>query len=188
LTDTVKSWHVAYTEPKAEMKVEEELKRLNYATWLPIERRRKKIYRGRKAVIDWFPFALYPNYVFFGVRPEQGLYGAAETKGVSLILHSGETPLVVPHRVMDELMMRGDAEGVVRRIDEEAPPPARLFKRGARVMFTDASPLSGFLGTVAEDFEGGSAVRLWVDGFKSGKMKVDPGALVEAPDVTSSGI
>lgn len=180
MTDIVQSWMVAYTEPKAEQKVELEFRRHNYATCLLLERRRKAIRRGHRVVIDWLDLPLYPGYVFFGVRPGQGIYDAAETKGVSVILHSGERPLVVPHRVMNELIGRADAEGIVRRIDEEAPPPPRLFKRGERVMFSDASPLSGFLGTVAEDFAGGSAVRLWVDGFKSVKLTADPAALIGA--------
>ncbi|MBX3490884.1 transcription termination/antitermination NusG family protein [Parvibaculum sp.] len=182
--DIVESWHVAYTEPKAEMKVEEEFRRLNYATLLLLERRRKTIYRGRKPVTEWRNLPLYPNYVFFGVRPGQGLYAAAETKGLTMILHSGETPLVVPAKVMDALFGRADADGIVRRIDEEAPPPPRLFKRGERVTFSEESPLTGLLATVAQDFEGGSAVRLWIDGFKGKRLSVDPTMLVTEKEGT----
>lgn len=178
MTDIVQSWHVAYTEPRVEMKVEQELRRLNYATWLPIERRRKKVYRGTKPVIDWFPLPLYPNYVFFGVRPDQGLYEAAQTKGLTMILHNGDTPLIVPKKVMDALIEQGDAEGVVRRIDEEAPPPPTIFNRGDRVQFVDESPLSGFLATVAKDFKGGGTVRVWIDGFKGRNVSVEPSHLV----------
>lgn len=182
MIDIVASWHVAYTEPRAEKKVDEDLRRLNYATLLLLERRRKAVYRGRRRVIDWLDLPLYPGYVFFGVRPDQGLYDAAETKGVSVILHSGERHLVVPHKVMDELMMRADSSGIVRRIDEEAPPPPRLFKRGERVAFAKESPLTGFLATVAEDFKGGSAVRLWIDGFRSSVQTADPAALLNVEE------
>jgi hypothetical protein len=173
-SDIVDFWCVGFTKPGAEKKADESLRRENYATLLLLDRvRQSRPWPGRRGQykIEWLDIPRYKRYVFVGVRPEQGLYAANEADGICTILHRAGIPLVVPHKVIDALMKKADADGIVTCTDATLRKP---FEEGQKVRIKTEHPLIG--GLVAKILrDTGEAGRLWVEGLGPlGKAEVDP--------------
>jgi transcription antitermination factor NusG len=150
--DTVEHWYAAFTGPSEELKADQSLRAANYATFLPMERvRRRKAVRGRPGqfVITWEDVPLYPRYVFLGARAGQGLYDANTARGVSTVLYAGDKPCVIPTRAMEAMMSLADANGVMDQRDLVLR--RKRFKAGQTVRADSTTPWSGFNFSIESD-------------------------------------
>jgi len=174
--DIVEHWYAVLCIPNGEDKADTNLRREGYATFYP--RNRKRFRRKRphstitKVVTEDKP--LFPGYIFFGVKADQGLFAAKEADGVAAIVSFGQAPLKIPHKIMDKIMARTDANGIAEFIDEVAKLQGRgEFKEGARMAFADDSPFSKFIAVIKQDF--GKEVSVWLEEIGEGReIRVAP--------------
>lgn len=152
MTDTVEHWYAAFTGPSEEQKADQSLRAANYATFLPMERvRRKKAVRGRPGqfVIELEDIPLYPRYLFLGARKGQGLYAANNARGVSTVLYAGDKPCVIPNRAIEAMMSLADANGILSQRDLVLR--RKRFAKGQAVRPDSSSPFSGFNFNIQSD-------------------------------------
>ena len=156
MTDTVEHWYAAFTGPNEEERADRSLRQAGYATHLFYELvNRKRPIRGRpdRFRVGWEKVPLYKRYIFVGARAGHGLMDANNADGVSTILHIGHgidaRPAIIPHRVIDALANRADANGIM---DHRNLVMRRdLFQAGQLVEMADANPFSGIVFSVTED-------------------------------------
>jgi len=150
--DTVERWYAAFTGPSEELKADQSLREANYATFLPMERvRRRKPVRGRPGqfVIEWEDVPLYPRYVFLGARKGQGLWDANNARGVSTVLYAGDHPCVIPTRAMEAMMALADSNGIMDHRDLVLR--RKRFAKGQAVRPDSSSPFSGLNISIESD-------------------------------------
>lgn len=163
----VTAWYAAYTQAKHEKFVADALRKQAYAVFLPIDRIRSRLHRANSEAVKtrWRDVPHYPRYVFVGRREGQSesIAPINATIGVSTVVYRGEKPLIVPHKVIDALMLRADSDGYVSRLDKP-------LVRGQRVCL--ASPFDTLKALVEVDE--GKRVSLLLEGFDSERRIVVP--------------
>ncbi len=134
-------WHCVVTLPCQEMTAVGELANQHYRTFLPFCR--EFVPRGiSHRVVDRI-VPLFPRYAFVHFDPLRDRWGRIRhTRGVlALIRHAPESPTPVPHGVVENLMQRTSARGVV---DDPGDEP-RHIPRGAAVSVLEG-PMAGLGG------------------------------------------
>ena len=128
-----KSWYLIYTKPRGEELARTNLLQQGFDTYLPLVRRNKR-QRGRyKPVIE----ALFPRYLFISLdMTRDNWMPIRSTIGVSNMVKFGGFPARVPARLVKELMLHEDADG----LREEA---VRVFTPGDEIELLDGA-LGGY--------------------------------------------
>lgn len=117
---------------------EENLRRQNFPTFLPLEKVSARAGRRFAATIR----PLFPGYIFVAYNPEQNRWQTINsTFGVKRVVTFGDSPAIVPLGVVSNLMLRCDRDGKLL--------PPRLLNPGAQVRLT-TGPFADFLATVHE--------------------------------------
>jgi transcription antitermination factor NusG len=170
-------WYAVMTAPRSEELANRNLRRAGYWTFYPHQRVKRKRKRANQNIylVEWVNMPYYSRYIFAALKEGPGLYGVNECDGVSTVVYSGDRPLEVPHRVMDEIIAMGDSNGQVGAVDRVSRKP---FKPGQRVRFADNNPMSGLIAEISLD--NGKEIGLWVD-MLGGRRQVfvDPGVVAE---------
>jgi transcriptional antiterminator RfaH len=101
----MKRWYVVHTQPRQEARAEVNLRRQGFEVWLPSIRRARRHARR----VDSTLTPLFPRYLFVS-EPWRSING---TFGVVRLLCNGDTPLVVPAGLVEEIMERCDEAGTI---------------------------------------------------------------------------
>ena len=136
MTPTFVNWYAVYTKPRQEHIAQENLERQSFEAFLPLMRTSRK--RRGKWVETVEP--MFSRYLF--IRLEPGITSVASvrsTRGVTGLVHSGNTLTPVPESFMSILLQTADAETGVH-----APEP-NLLQEGDTVVLTDG-PLANLHG------------------------------------------
>jgi len=127
-------WYVAQTQPRAESCAVAHLERQSYIVFCP--RYRKTVRHARNATSVLAPF--FPNYLFLRFDPVHDAWRAVNgTRGVVRLVSQGKTPQPLPHGVVEDLLARTHAGGVM----DWAP----TFKIGQAVRIAEG-PFADFVG------------------------------------------
>jgi transcriptional antiterminator RfaH len=103
-------WYVAHTQPRAESRATVHLERQGYRVFCP--RYRKTVRHARKAGSVLAP--LFPNYLFLRLDASRDLWRAVNgTRGIVRLISQGETPQPLPHGVVEDLLAKTNAGGVM---------------------------------------------------------------------------
>jgi transcription elongation factor/antiterminator RfaH len=103
-------WYVAQSQPRAEASAIGHLERQGYNVFCP--RYRKTVRHARKARHVLAP--LFPNYLFLQLDTSRDPWRAVNgTRGVVRLISQGETPAPLPHGVVEGLLARTGADGVM---------------------------------------------------------------------------
>lgn len=106
----VERWYVAQTQPRAEGRAITHLERQGYEVFCP--RYRKTVCHARKARQVLVP--LFPNYLFLHLDTSRDLWRAVNgTRGVARLISQGETPAPLPQGIVEDLLAKADAGGVM---------------------------------------------------------------------------
>jgi transcriptional antiterminator RfaH len=106
-------WYVAHTQPHAETKASQHLRRQGFDIYLP--RYLKQRRHARR--IEKVAAPLFPNYVFVAIdMTTQRWLSIDSTIGVNKLVRNGDLPAAVPQSIVDALKSREDAYGYVQLI------------------------------------------------------------------------
>lgn len=101
-------WYVVQTQTRQEARAEANLHLQGFEAWLPLIRRARRHARRSDSTLA----PLFPRYLFVRLdltsQPWRSING---TFGVARMLCNGDTPLVVPAGLVEELMERCDETG-----------------------------------------------------------------------------
>ena len=129
-------WCVVQTHVRSEDEAAFHLKCQGYKVFLPKHLKRRK--HARRT--DWVSTPIFPRYLFVSIDPDSSPWWTIRsTVGVSYLLCFGETPAIVPAKVIAEIKARQDEKGMVRL------NTVCSFKRGDRIKIIDG-PLSNLEG------------------------------------------
>ena len=103
-------WYVVQTQVNGEAKAAENLRRQDYAIYLPRYLKRRR--HARK--VDFIAKPLFPRYMFVAIDiATQRWRSVQSTVGVSRLVTNGDEPAAVPEGVVNALRAREDAKGFV---------------------------------------------------------------------------
>ena len=106
----MKRRYVVHTQVHQEARAEVNLRRQGFEAWLPLIRRARRHARR----VDSTLAPLFPRYLFVRLdltsQPWRSING---TFGVVRLLCNGDTPLVVPAGLVEEIMQRCDDAGII---------------------------------------------------------------------------
>jgi transcriptional antiterminator RfaH len=143
-------WYVAHTQPRAESRAVGHLERQGFSMFCP--RYRKTVRHARKARHVLAP--LFPNYLFLRLDASPNLWRAVNgTRGVVHLISQGETPAPLPHSVVEGLLAKMDARGVM----DWTP----TFKIGQAIRIT-VGPFADLVGKL-EHLNAAGRVRVLLD-------------------------
>jgi len=143
-------WYVAHAQPRAESRAVAHLERQGYSVFCP--RYRKTVRHARKARSVLAP--LFPNYLFLRLDSSRDLWRAVNgTRGVARLIMQGETPQPLPHGVVEDLLAKADAGGVM----DWTP----MFKIGQAVRIADG-PFADLVGKL-EHLDAAGRVRVLLE-------------------------
>jgi transcriptional antiterminator RfaH len=122
-------WYVVHTHPHAETKSATHLTWQGFSVYLP--RYLKQRRHARKVEMVTAP--LFPRYLFVAMDcMKQRWRAVSSTIGVSQLICHGDTPVIVPGAVIDEIRAREDESGYIRLA-------LRKFAPGDRVRITSGA-------------------------------------------------
>jgi transcriptional antiterminator RfaH len=111
MTSSAERWYVVQSQPNAELKAVEHLKRQGFATYLP---RYTKCRRHARR-IEHVPAPLFPRYLFVGLdMAKQRWRSISSTVGVAHLVCNGEAPIPIAQDIINALKAREDERGLVR--------------------------------------------------------------------------
>ena len=132
----MKHWYAAHTHSKSELRASVNLKRQDLEVYFPQIRFSM---RQSKFIKDSIK-PLFPRYVFVAIDlAKQRWRCINSTYGVKNIVSSGDKPIAVPDKIVQELRSREGSDGFINSI------PKALFKKGDKVSIIDG-PLYGKTG------------------------------------------
>lgn len=103
-------WYVAQTQPRREGRAIAHLWRQGYQVFCTGYR--ETVRHARKA--GQFLAPLFPNYLFFDFDTAHILWSAGNgTRGVARLISQGETPAPLPYGIVEDLLARANAGGVM---------------------------------------------------------------------------
>ena len=103
-------WYCAYTKPEAEVWTRSNLWERGFEVYLPRYAKRRRHARR----IDWIEAPLFPRYLFVRADfEERAAAGASYAPGIVQLVRFGESPAVVPDRVVAELREREGENGLI---------------------------------------------------------------------------
>jgi transcriptional antiterminator RfaH len=105
----MKRWYVVHTQACQEARAEVNLQRQGFEVWLPLIRRARRHARRIDSITP-----LFPRYLFVRLNVTSEHWRSINgTFGVVRLLCNGDTPLVVPTGLVEEIMERYDEAGTV---------------------------------------------------------------------------
>jgi len=120
-------WYVVQTQPHAEARAQEHLRRQGFTTYLPRLIKSRRHARKTERVIR----PLFPRYMFILIdSTHQGWHSIRSTFGVSSLVGSEDGPTAVREGVIEAIRQREGTDGHIRF---DAPK----FMRGAAVRVLD---------------------------------------------------
>ncbi len=131
------NWIVAYTKPRHEYSVKNQLLKKDYEVYVPTLRKRKK-WSDRK---KWVDFPLFQSYVFIRTEPKNSLI-VLQTNGIVKIIRFGNDIAIVEDKYIIAIkrMIEGGFE----------PKNENYFYKGDSVVVEDG-PLKGLIGEVMNE-------------------------------------
>lgn len=127
-------WYVAQTQPRAESRAIIHLQRQGFRIFCPRYRKTVRHARNAKSVL----VPLFPNYLFLRLDTSRELWRAVNgTRGVARVISHGESPAPLPHGIVEDLLAKTGADGVM----EWTP----FFKIGQAVRIADG-PFTDLVG------------------------------------------
>lgn len=174
---TYPRWHLAYTNPRQEVRVAMDIRARGMDAYLPMETRR--VYPQGIARDAEVP--LFPRYVFLGLSDGQRL-DAIDGRGVEVVYglvrilrKPTMEPVLVPSKVVADLQF-AETAGLF-----DLRPRAIHYRPGDRVKHI-AGPLTDRIGRIIAA-DPGERIRMLVEGF-GGQFVVeaDPGDIRPARD------
>ena len=131
-------WYVLYTAPRAEKKVQIELQKKGFKTFLPVQRTLKQ-WSDRK---KWIEEPLFKSYIFIETELEKNYYDILNTNGIVKFINFEKKPVVVNYREIETIqLLLGYTEGI-EATDE-------VFEIGQKVDVI-AGPLLGLNGLLVQ--------------------------------------
>ncbi len=119
-------WHVAFTQPNAEVRAAAHLANQDFPVYLPRFMKRRRI--GKRDVRG--PSPLFPRYVFVGVDVANQRWRSINgTVGVSWLVCQGDRPAPIDASVIDAIAAREDEDGLIKLA-------TRVFHAGEPVRIT----------------------------------------------------
>jgi transcriptional antiterminator RfaH len=104
-------WYVAHTQPHAEAKASQHLRRQGFDIYLPRHLKQRRHARRVEKVAA----PLFPSYVFVAIdMATQRWLSIDSTIGVTKLVRNGDRPAPVPRLVIDALIHREDANGFIQ--------------------------------------------------------------------------
>lgn len=120
-------WHVAFTQPNAEVRAAMHLANQDFPVYLPRFMKRRRI--GRREIRS--PSPLFPRYLFVGVDVERQRWRSINgTVGVSRLVCQGDCPAPIDASLIEAIAGREDENGLVKL------SPPRHFRPGEPVRIT----------------------------------------------------
>jgi transcription antitermination factor NusG len=132
-------WALITTHPQQEDKVCANLCRQGFLFYFPRFRRKARI------------VALFPRYMFVGI--DGAWYALRSTFGVSRVIMRGDTPDIVPHAVIENLIDR-ESGGLVR-VD-----PSPRFRPGQKLITRNAHHIFSGHDMIYQEMSGSERVRV----------------------------
>lgn len=121
-------WHVAYTQPKGEVRAIRHLMNQEFSVYLPRYMKRMRI--GRREVRAAAP--LFPRYIFVGVdTARQRWRSINSTVGISHLVCQGDAPASLDATVLEAISRQEDENGIV------SLPAMPKFSPGQSVRITN---------------------------------------------------
>lgn len=106
-------WYVAQTQPRAETKASEHLRRQGFEIYLP----RFLKHRRHARRVDTVAVPLFPNYLFVAVdMSTQRWLSIQSTTGVVRLVRDGDRPAPVSPQIIETLKGHEDATGLIRLV------------------------------------------------------------------------
>ncbi|MFY8019600.1 MAG: UpxY family transcription antiterminator [Bacteroidia bacterium] len=131
-------WYVLYTSPRAEKKVQIELEKKGFKTFLPLQRTLKQ-WSDRK---KWVEEPLFKSYIFIETELEKNYYDILNTPGIVKFINFERKPVVVNVKEIETIrLLMGYTEGI--EATEEA------FEIG-QIVEVIAGPLLGLNGLLVQ--------------------------------------
>jgi transcription antitermination factor NusG len=130
----IKNWHVAYTYPKAEKKVQRMLDKLGIVSFLPLHKE-IRTWSDRKKQIE---LPLFPNYIFIYTSLRER-YKPLQVKSIVSYVSFDGKPATVPESVIDSLRT------ILNLNVEVTNEHCNLYEIGNRVTITEG-PFAGIEG------------------------------------------
>jgi transcription antitermination factor NusG len=137
MAEIVQEWRVVYTNPRAEQKVAEELRKRAITVYFP-QVKKLRIWSDRK---KWVDMPLFNSYLFVCISPADHDTVLSVQGVVKYIRYNGK-PAVIRAEVIEQIKRLLASE-----IDLEVSSEA--FSTGARVRVT-AGPMIGLIGELVE--------------------------------------
>jgi transcriptional antiterminator RfaH len=132
-TNANASWYLVFSKAQQEGKAQANLERQGYRVFLPMIRQMRRRKGKRQQILE----PMFPRYLFIHLDRINDNWGPIRsTFGVSGIVRFGLEPGKVPDEVIDNLIRRGNDEGI---IDLDAP----AFQPGDRVQILEG-PMQGY--------------------------------------------
>jgi len=104
-------WHVAFTQPNAEVRAAAHLANQDFPVYLPRFMKRRRI--GRRDVRG--PAPLFPRYIFVGVDVAHQRWRSINgTVGVSWLVCQGDHPVPIDVSVIEAIAGREDQDGLIK--------------------------------------------------------------------------
>ena len=130
-------WIVAYTKPRHEYSVSNDLSKIGFDSYVPTIRKRRK-WSDRK---KWVEFPLFKSYVFVNTKPKNSL-PILKINGVVRIVKFGNEIAVVNDKIIK----------IIKQMIEGgyAPKSESYFSKGDFVIVIDG-PLKGLEGEVLNE-------------------------------------
>lgn len=140
------NWYLIQFKPNCHHIAQKNLKRQNFQTFLPIEKKTQFRY-GKKTILNT---PLFLNYMFVYIPFEKNWATVSSTYGVSQIVSFSGIPRPIPTSLMTELIKRCDKSGILM-------PPKEL-QQGDKIRVIN-SPFTEFITTIDQI---DSQKRIWI--------------------------
>jgi transcriptional antiterminator RfaH len=121
-------WHLIYTKPRHEKKVNSRLTELKIDSYLPT-RKVVRTWHDRKRIIDE---PLFPSYVFVYLNDVQNYYDGIDTEGSLYYVKTGKEVARVSETIVNSIKLINDQCENLEVMDHHFQPGHRLvISRGA---------------------------------------------------------
>jgi transcriptional antiterminator RfaH len=129
-------WFVVHTQPNAETRADEHLRRQGYVTFLPKLRKRRR--HSRKTELVSRP--LFPRYMFVHLdMAQQGWHAIRSTFGVASLVSGQDGPLPVQRGIVESLLTQQSEDGYFSAPERKLVPGTAV--RVMEGVFASASGL-----------------------------------------------
>jgi|SRR5947209_5293061 len=135
LTEDSSSWYAIRTKSRQEDRADSNLKAWRVKTFAPkIRERRYNEYSGK---VNYLVKPLFPGYIFARFKLDDLLHKVRFTRGVSSVVSVGGKPAPIDDEVIEIILAREGADGLVHMGEGLRPGDKVIVKKG---------PLRDFIG------------------------------------------